>query len=376
MRSLECRRLRSNPDLEFVAVADLPPERRRAVETSAGDDISGLLRHRRSGSWETGLDHDTALLHHALLHPQRGSSVLSGQPSERRIRILARLVCDQLLQIEGDDGCFADGIAAGAVLFDGAAEAGARRLSDRLDCLSRNALDHAVVVGSTSSAALARRLYSFNAIPLTRSWQARLADVRCWLGLDRPGWPQRLQPHYREQESPSGIAPWLQWTHRRVGQQADLRRKIYVSPVPRRLAEVLSVVAETCRALEVPAFKVGATPFGVLRPDKLVIYPGSRNQLRRVAEELGRALGDVEAQGVPFTAPIGATGLLSWAIDPGDRVSVGRGASWRIAVAEGLAAAIARAQGQAPHREIIEFALQRLRLDGIEPIGWRAGGGE
>ncbi len=373
MQSLEDRRLRSNPDLDFIAVADLSAKRRRALEANVGKDICGLLHHRRASSWEIALDHDTARLHHALLKPQVGRSVLQGQPPERRFRVLARLVCDQLLQVERDDGRFVDGIAAHPVLFGGDAEPG---LSDRLDRLSRAALDHAAAVNSRSSTALARRLYTHNALPLTRRWHERLADVQCWLGLDRLGWPQRLSDHYVAPEAPSGGAPWLQWTRRGSGQEADRRRKIYVSPLPAQLAEVLAVVAETCRALEVPAFKVGATPFGVLRPDKLVVYPGSRTQLRRVAKELGRALDDVDAQGVPFTAPLGTGALLSWAIDPGDRVSVGRGASWRIAVSEGLAATIARAQGQASPPEIVEFALQRLRLDDIDPIGWRASGGE
>jgi hypothetical protein len=348
-------------------------KQQQATVAHAGSDICGLLRRRQSGAWEAGLDHDTAVLSHALASPRPARAVLRGQLPERRFEILARLICDQLLQIEDDDGAFVDGIAARGVLFGD--EVATERLSDRLDPLSRAALDHAVAVGPMSSAALARRLYSFNMIPLSGGWRRRLVDMRSWLDLDRSGWPERLQGRYREQEvgavAEVGSRPWLQWTDRSIGQGADLRHKIYVSPQPCRLAEVLAIVAETCRALGVPAFKVGATPFGALRPDKLVIYPDGRVQLRRVAEELVRVLDDVEVQGVPFAAPIDPRGLLSWAIDPGDDPAR-RGASWRTTVAESLASTIARSCGQASHEAIVEFALQRLRLDGIEPLGWRA----
>jgi hypothetical protein len=126
--------------------------------------------------------------------------------------------------------------------------------------------------------------------------------------------------------------------------------------------------------MDVPAFKIGMKVPGVLRSDKLVVYVGDEHALWQVAAELRSAVEGLEPHGVPFSAAIDPSGLLSWAIDPPEEVMfrpLDQAWSWRTAVAGRLAAAIVGARGHDRDDVLVDFAFERLRLDGIEPIGWR-----
>jgi hypothetical protein len=93
--------------------------------------------------------------------------------------------------------------------------------------------------------------------------------------------------------------------------------------------------------------------------------------MRNTARELVLRLGDVEAQGVPYTAAIDATGLVSWGRDPEALLTAGfpGGCSWRMFIVNRLAMALKRAPLE--HNDaLVEFALQRIRLEGIEPDEW------
>jgi hypothetical protein len=359
--------------VEAIPVDDIPAEQRDGLGVSAGGNICTVLRRRDTGEYPIGLEYETTLLFHSLVRPDTAAAVLKQMPGERRYRTIARLVSDEILQIELSDGSFADGVRAHEALFGD-------RLSPQLDRLSRSAIDQAVASPSDSSVELARRLYSFNATPRSNRWDTlltRAGPVARWLGLEpRAAWRERLSQRYEEYGSTSGATPWLQWTRREPGPHDGVRHKIYVSPASDQLAEALPLVAEVCRLMDVPAFKVGATLFGVLRPDKLVVYVQDQAALWRVAAELRSALAGVRPHGVPFTAAIDAEGLLSWAMDPADEPMLrpmNQAWTWRTAIAERLAVSIAHAKGRADASAIVDFALERLRLDGIEPIGWLPG---
>jgi hypothetical protein len=205
----------------------------------------------------------------------------------------------------------------------------------------------------------------------------RHGAVDRWLGLDPPSpWRSKLLESHAEHRSAGDDSRWLQWTRRDLDPRTIVRHKLYVCPASARLPEAMPRVAEVCRALDVPAFKVGTTLPGILRPDKLVVYVRDEPGLWQVAGELSAALEGIEAQGVPFTAPIDSAGLLSWAVDPEAHALLGpddQPWSWRTAVVGRLADAISGATGKARDDVVANFALERLRLEGIEPIGWRPG---
>jgi len=377
LRSLDGRKVRSNPKLDVIAISDLPSSDRASIARTAGQDAWAVLRDRDTHAYCTALDHETAAVVLALAVPRDAAGLTDRFSPGRRDRVLARLVCDQVLQVEGLDGFFSDGIQAYDVLFD--PTAAKHTPVGRLDHLSSLGLTHAIVHPTHSAVALARRLYAFNATPRNQQWDDLLADRDAcarWLGISpRVKWSNRLMARYVEHSQAGGDTPWRQWTRHGATPSASVRHKIYVSAATSQLPEVLPVVADVCSSLDVPAFKVGATLLGVLRPDKLVVYVKNEGELWRVVDELLRVLADFEPQGVPFTAPIDGHGLLSWAIDPigGSLLRpLDEAWSWRSAVSGQLGDSIARAKGCGRDAVIEDFALARLRLSGIEPIGWRA----
>ena len=150
--------------------------------------------------------------------------------------------------------------------------------------------------------------------------------------------------------------------------------KLYVSPAIDALPAALGAVADSlARAPGVSAFKVGADLSGICRPDKLVVYFDRLDDLQRAAAQLESLLKGCPAHGVPFTAPVTADGLLSWGADPPAASAVESEAltSWRMWVTERLAEYLVVArEGSAGTLEPWQFALERLRLSGIDTDTW------
>ena len=91
-------------------------------------------------------------------------------------------------------------------------------------------------------------------------------------------------------------------------------------------------------------------------------------------------IAGIAAQGVPFTSEIGGDGLLSWGVDPpaGERSSLWDGReSWRLWLSHRLARALIDARAaETPENAGIEpwrFALERVRLDGVDTATWTPG---
>jgi hypothetical protein len=85
-------------------------------------------------------------------------------------------------------------------------------------------------------------------------------------------------------------------------------------------------------------------------------------------------LAGVAAQGVPFTSEIGGDGLLSWGMDPPQTAARswnGR-LSWRLWLTHRLARALISAcrSPESSTAEPWRFALERLRLEGVDTATW------
>jgi hypothetical protein len=121
-------------------------------------------------------------------------------------------------------------------------------------------------------------------------------------------------------------------------------------------------------------YKIGGDAYGLLRPDKIVVHFYELESLHAAAKELAAKLNGCKAHGVPFTAQLIADGLISWGTDPAmdDRSNpwVER-ESWRGRICTRLASSLAVAKAS-PSSGISpkDFALQRLRLDGIDTETW------
>lgn len=229
--------------------------------------------------------------------------------------------------------------------------------------LSQRALRYGARLRPLSSGQIAARLYRFHALPLTQAWRMRLASpagIGDWLGLaGSEDWARRLADAYVGMPDPSGH--WLHW--RRPGTGGPLRHKLYVSPTPDALSALFARLVPICCELDAPAFKVGSTAQGVLRPDKLVVYFASQEHLTAVAGEAATALGRFPVHGVPFTAPADRSGLLSWGHDP-----AGAG-SWRVWLCRLLADAISGAPAD-DLDGVVAHAQGRLAAAGVDPRRW------
>jgi hypothetical protein len=211
---------------------------------------------------------------------------------------------------------------------------------------------------------IAARLYAHHRIPASARWRSQLerpADVERFLGLGG-SCPIEFRP----------IAGWQCWTSPLAADPGAY--KLYVSPQPDALPQTVAAVVGAAR-YGARAMKIGGDMYGLLRPDKCVIYFATFESLADAAQRLDRALAGLPVHGVPFTATLGSSGLLSWGIDglgPGLQTSLPM--SWRQWVTLRIARAIAVAKRETSidvdADAVWSFILQRLALDGVDARTW------
>ena len=227
----------------------------------------------------------------------------------------------------------------------------------RLAGLARRGVEAAAALGSSDPEWVAQRLYCWYRIPLTPHWCRVLPDPALLLA-SVGGW-RRPVPTHRS-------GGWLSLARGDADaagrDRAEFPYKLYLSPAPDAVARIVPAAADAAVRAGVVRFKVGADPVGLLRPDKIVFYARNAVELTALASELAAALVDVPAHGVPFTAPLSADGLLSWAGDPIDRVRE----SWRLAVCRSLAANLVR--GGSPDAAIAALPDRGVRLPDFAPV--------
>ncbi|HYX24528.1 MAG TPA: hypothetical protein VFC23_10290 [Thermoanaerobaculia bacterium] len=412
-REIFTRDLRANPGYELVLSDRLEPELRRALANLEQDSgFYGVLRPApsspggRGGGWEEragemrvpdgpalslkSVDRDTALLFLSLREPGPLPAYVRRMAGEGAARVAAQLVADGILEIAAGDGAFVSGAAAFGLLWEEGAEGRGGRLAE----LSLAALRYGqalALAGTAATGALADplrlslRLYGYNRRPLTPAWKRRLADaaaVERHLGIGPGGLHRRRLDQGWSRTGSSET--WLSW--RRRGSDRDggglaaagATWKLYVSPQPEALADGFGRILDALTAARAPQIKVGAGAAGLLRPDKMVAYFGSFERLAAAADAVTERLGGTPAQGVPFTSEIGGDGLLSWGVDPPAGPWSG-GESWRLWLTHRLAVALlaGKLAGKSAETAGVEpwrFALERLRLEGVDTDSWTPGG--
>ena len=380
------RELRANPSYELVLFDRLEPDLRQALASLEKEPgFYGVLRPageaRGAGLTLKSVDRDTALLFLTLRQPGRLPGYVRLLSGEGAARVAAQLVADGVLEIERG-GVFVSGATASDLLWDEGD--GAARAGGRLAELSRAALRYGQSLALADPLRLSLRLYGYNRRPLNPAWKRLLPDaeaVERHLGIGAGGPHRRLLERSWTRSGPS--ESWLSWRRRGVDQGGAGGRlaangatwKLYVSPAPEALAGGFGRILDALAATRAPQFKIGADAAGLLRPDKMVAYYPSFERLAAAAEALTERLDGTPAQGVPFTSEIGAGGLLSWGVDPpADSQWSGR-ESWRLWLTHRLAVAILSGKkSAAPGVEPWRFALERLRLEGVDTDSWTPGG--
>jgi hypothetical protein len=379
------RELRANPRYELVLFDRLEPDLRQALAGLDKDPgFYGVLRPSPSSPILSpkSVDRDTALLFLTLREPGRLPAYVRHMSGEGAARVVAQLVADGILEIASGDGAFVSGAAAFSELWEEGGEArGASRLAD----FSRAALRYGQSLALTDPLRLSLRLYGYNRRPLTPAWKRLLPDtaaVERHLGIAAGGANRRLLDRSWSQSGSS--AAWLSWRWRGIDDGRRLAAsgttwKLYVSPAPEALADSIGRILEALAAARAPQLKIGADAAGLLRPDKLVAYFPSFERLAAAAEALTERLGDTPAHGVPFTSEIAAGGLLSWGVDPPAGSQWSGGESWRLWLTHRLAVALlaGKSAGKKAGESGVEpwrFALERLRLEGVDTDSWTPGG--
>lgn len=378
------RSFRANPRFELILFDRLPQEERRALADLAREPgFYGVLRPAAGiGLGLKSVDRDTALLFLTLREPGPLPSYVRSELGDAALRTVARLVADGVLEVE-NGGAFLSGAAALDLLSEGGTPSGGGRLAE----LSLAALRYGQELAVDDPLLLSWRLYCFHRRPLTPYWKRLLptADaVEAHLGIAPGGTARRLLD--RSWSRTTGrVEGWLSWRARaRRGASADPvgaadvpTWKLYVSPMPEALAGSFGEILEALTAARAGQFKVGADAAGLLRPDKIVAYFPSFESLGAAAETLTGRLAGAPAHGVPFTSEIGGGGLLSWGVDPPrSQRSWSEGESWRLWLTHRLARALLAArlaQASDPAVEPWRFALERVRLEGVDTDTWTPG---
>ncbi|HUP62599.1 MAG TPA: hypothetical protein VNA69_19510 [Thermoanaerobaculia bacterium] len=364
---------RSSPFIELKSLGELAAEEReRFADLERDPDFYGLLVPKPPLTMNLmSVARDTAELFQSLATPSRlGNRVLDDHTYAADV---VDLVLDGILEIECGDG-FVSGADALPVLCPDLPEPA---LPDGAARLSHDALLHAEDLASSDPRTLTHALYQYNRIPITPFWKTRFADaeaILAYLGADRGALRSLLEREWKASRALPGFLSWSSRMQVRRGPE-DVTYKLYVSPRPERIREAFEVVVRVLSAFPETPFKIGSNAAGLLRPDKLMLYFAAREPLVELGEILRRELAGCDAHGVPFTAGLDDTGLLSWGVDPPESERALRwlgGNSWRYWVAKRLASALAVAKtarsaaAVAPWR----FALERARRHGVDIETW------
>ncbi len=374
---------RANPGYELIVFDQLPEAYQAQFAALRSDpDFYGLLWPRVPELSAKAVDQSTALLFLTLNQPGRIPGYVRSRSGARCNREIATLVLDGVLEIaRNPPNDFVSGAAAYALVYEAQASP---RPAGRVAQLSADALRYAQALETEGHGELSTRLYTYNTIPASPDWRRRLPTrdaVVDFLGIGAGGRNRPLLDRHWVSHVPQGTeGGWLVWRARHAppATRAGLARvthKLYVSPGAERLPEavdrVLQVFAEQSAAII--SFKIGGDLHGLLRPDKIVAYCSSFDELAVVAERVKESLADCPAQGVPFSAEIDPAGLLSWGMDPPEGAQASKGMarqSWRSWVVDQLAVALVAARAQPSSLPPWMFALERMRLEGIDTDTW------
>jgi hypothetical protein len=371
-------RFRSAPHYELIPFSEIPPaQQSRLREFQEDPEFYGVLRPREGEARTVkSVGRDAAELFRRLRDPGRVPDDIRRRLGDDGASAVAILVLDGVLEIEWK-GEFVSEARAFPLLFDDDADFEA---DGRLAELSLDALRYADAHPESDSIALAQRLYRFNTEPASSDLHWRFPtphDVADFLELDRYGDTATLiRQEGAATPSATQSLSWLRWRVPEEYTDRDSDRgvfKLYVSPALDGLPEALRAVACVVGRPGISMVKVGKDVFGLLRPDKLIVYCNGLEVLHEVADELRRVLAGMQPHGVPFTADIGGDGLLSWGIDPpgGEGASSWHGrVSWRRWVTDHLATAIVAARHADAAVPAWRFALGRIRLEGVDPKTW------
>jgi hypothetical protein len=374
---------RSNPNYELAPFDRLPSEQQVLLKDLTNDpDFFGILVSRTPGTQAIkSVGRDTALLLQSLVQPGALPSSVRASSDDETNQAIAQLVLDGVLEISQGEK-FVSGAEAYPIIYPNTVNAEPLGVLPRL---SLDALKYGQALEMDDPLSLSMRLYFYNRVPMTPEWSRRLPSenhVTDFLGISGSGKLKHAFKHWTFVEGDSPYKAWFHWYSRRGRPPSAVRQigyKLYVSPHPDAMPAAMRAVVESLDDRAAYAFKVARNAVELLRPDKLVIYFWDFDGLQRAAEKIAAALSSCAVHGVPFTAALDDSGLLSWGIDPApekDALAWQGRESWRSWITNRLASALVSARNRCPaDLQPWQFALERLRLANIDVDTWSPGPG-
>ncbi|WP_213433358.1 MULTISPECIES: hypothetical protein [Lysobacteraceae] len=314
----------------------------------------GVLKPARDGEDMKAVCLRTALLWLSLRTPGALPRCLLDPDEGVANAAVARLVLDHIIEIETERG-FVGGAAWCPIERPDANLVG----EGVIGRLSLDALRYAAALRLHDPLVLSSRLYDYFRLPQTPEIVSSLGEAAERAGI----W--RLAPPL--EWSTSTTEYWRYFSRRGA---PPARCKAYVSPMPSAFVEVFERLMKVFDALPVCGFKIGSDTEQLLRPDKCVVYLPDRKALEELCAALSPIVATLPAHGVPFTAALESRGVLSWGADPprDDARLPWQGPSWRRWITDRLAVTLCG--GARLAESPLQFALERLRLEGVDTTTW------
>jgi hypothetical protein len=370
---------RANPALEFTSIECLDLRDRELINKfGLAGDCLGIL-HRRAASPLTGksVSKDVALLWFQLQKAAELAIDLRKALGDDCGCTLSRLLLEGILEIEWS-GQFLSGFEAHEAIFG-------KRLhhsrSNGIALMSIQALKYAQALALEDPERLSARMYFFNRVPASSDWRRRYPDshsVSKYLGIGSGG-PNtlRLSKDWISAKLDPLNYGWNMWFFRGArpkSSRSEPTYKLYVSPACDFVRTAFNAALGVLPNFSPTFFKVGRNVYSLLRPDKMVAYFRTAQDLLDAAAALANELEGCPPHGAPFTAEISVGGLLSWGIDPPrERQSLAKegGESWRLWITNRLAVSLLTAMAdKSASMEPWQYALQQMRLYGVDPETW------
>jgi hypothetical protein len=371
---------RSNPAFELIEQGNLNQQELHALaDLSKDPEFFGIFRRKYTEAGSVKLAYkEVALLFYILQNAgELPQYFKSGYDDEVNLT-MAKLVLEGIFEIKVEQRFYC-GFAAQNFLYE-FQERDLDRKHPLLE-MSSGAIQYAIQLNEADTASLANKLYAYNTMPLffmPANALNTFKEVEEFLRIGKNGPLDRELLKNWNKHEPDQKYNWISWS-RKQNRRHDARSrstyKIYISPVLEELPDVFEKAVRVLSGSDAFSFKIGMNREGLLRPDKFVVYFTEFDHLVAAADRLGPVLKEHKAQGVPFTASLDDSGMLSWGTDgaTAELMKNGERGSWRAIVTEKLAASISLSKTEKlSPGESVDFVLKKMMLEGVDPMTWTA----
>lgn len=321
------------------------------------------------------ISQSTADLFKMLRIPRKVSEIFPEMVSPARDEIVANFVFDGVFEV-CQNGKYVSGIASYDIIVQ---DDSCLNGEGRLSTLSHDAIEHCYRLAVPNAIDLAWKLYFYNRLPVTPRWCARWPNSQAVLQfLKRAAADVELKLAVEYQIAPSlpEEIGWLAWiANKRLGKEVihSGRYKLYISPSPDDISAAFYETACLLPGSNARGFKIGINAHGLMRPDKFIVYFDQFHELQAFVSAIRMKLVSISSHGVPFTAALDDSGLLSWGVDPEKTGHLlwHSDDSWRIWICNRLAnSMLDSARHQASSDLAMRYALARLWLSGVNTRVW------